>query len=378
MKLELQTTAKQLMKLLSRVAGAIRKSSATPILSNVKIASHGDDLTMTGCNLELEITATETIDRIEGRIDTTVDAKKLHSILSTLPDDEVVTLSNGKGDSIELKAAGGRFKLATLASSDYPTLAAFKDKTPSTTVQVKEDELKGLLERVKFAMGKADVRYYLNAMYFKIEGDELTAVATNGHHLAMDTLKLQTPVTDMREVILPRNTVIDFEGQLTSATDLVTLEFDDSCMRASFRCVTYVSKLTEGKFPDYRLVPRPVCTGAQVNREGLQLAAKRVQILAGDANKSGVRMSVTPDMAGGQMRLEARNTEDEEAEATIVFETAGVEQVEFGFNVSYLIDALGSVEDINVKLAVPANGGASMLTVPGLPRFQYLIMPMRT
>lgn len=377
MSFQLQTTASQLQALMSRVSGVIRKNCNVPILSNVKMIGTEGKLCLTGSNQELEITASKDIGVIHGVLATTVDAHKLNSILSTVPGDDSITLSSTKMDAVEVKGAFGRFKLATQPVADFPTFTPFTNGAERTTIQVKEEDLKDLLNRLSFAMGIADTRYYLNALHLQFKKQALTATASNGHHMATDTLSLETAVTQLRSVVLPRTTVLDFQKQLSGVSDLVTLEFDDACMRATFDCVTYLSKLSENKYPDISQVRLPVCKRAHINRESLRLAAQRVQILAGDSKHVGVKLSILPDMAGGVLRLDVRNANNEEAEVDVVFENAGVQGCDFGLNIAYLIEALRSVEDTCIDLAVPLDGGPALMTVPGLPDFRYLIMPMR-
>lgn len=377
MSFQLETTASQLQALMSRVSGIIRKNCNVPILSNVKMIGMDGKLCLTGTNQELEISASKNVGVIHGELATTVDAHKLNSILSTVPGTDNITLSSSKTDAVEVKGEFGRFKLATQPVADFPAFTPFANGVERTTIQVKEEDLKGLLNRLSFAMGIADTRYYLNAMHIQVKPQALIATASNGHHMATDTLPLGSFVSPLRSIVLPRTTVLDFQKQLSSVSDLVTLEFDETCMRATFDCVTYLSKLSENKYPDVAQVRLPSCKRAHLNRESARLAAQRVQILAGDSKHVGVKMSILPDLAGGVLRMDVRNANNEEAEVDVVFENAGVQGCDFGLNIGYLIEALKSVEDTCIDLAVPLDGGPAMITVPGLPDFRYLIMPMR-
>ncbi len=373
MSFKLTTTAGALLGLLGSVSGAVRRNSTVPVLNNVMMKGVDGRVSLTGSNLEVEVTATREIGTYSGAIDTTVDARKLQSILETITSSEELQMSTMANDRVQLKGASGRFVFATLPAADFPLVA--KPDVFTRTVTVKQSQLRSLIERLAFAMAINEVRYYLNGMMFKLDGDKLIATATNGHHLAVDEIELETTIGDACSVIVPRYTVSDLKRHLSTGDGLVTLEFSSSQMRAYFGNVTYVSKLVEGKFPDHRHIALPTSAVAIAERETLLLACQRTQILSAE-KLPGVRLTMARDLGGTMLRIETRNACHEEADVCMGLEYDGP-LMDVGLNVSYLIDALQSLNDKNILLQFSNGAGATLLSSPSRTAFKYILMPMR-
>src|SRR4030095_6769346 len=172
----------------------------------------------------------------------------LQDLLRALPDDTTLTI-DGAGSRMTLRAGRSRFNLQTLPATDYPRIGIGQDQVQALSLP--QRELKGLLKSVEFAMAPQDIRYYLNGMLLVIDRGSLQAVATDGHRLSWASLKIAGDY-QRQEVILPRKTVLELRTPLASdVDDPVTLNVLANQVRFTFANIELVSKVVDGKFPDY-------------------------------------------------------------------------------------------------------------------------------
>jgi DNA polymerase-3 subunit beta len=304
----------------------------------------------------------------DGTFATTVGARKLIDILRTLPSDQRVTLES-KDAKLILKGGKSKFTLQTLPAEDFPLVQEAPSFGPVFSLPQKT--LKSLMNQVSFAMAVHDIRYYLNGILFVAEGKQLSLVATDGHRLAFASATLDVEVPK-QEVILPRKTVLELQRLLSDKDGALELQFASNQAKFRFDGMEFVTKLVEGKFPDYnRVIPRNHKNILVLGRTALLSAMQRAAIMTTDKFK-GVRMSVEP----GVLRLAANNADQEEAVDEIDIEYTG-EAIEMGFNVTYLIDALTNMSQDMVRIELSDGNSSALLTIPDNEHFKYVVMPMR-
>jgi DNA polymerase-3 subunit beta len=259
-----------------------------------------------------------------------------------------------------------------------------------TPFSVPQKTLKGLIDQVHFAMAVHDIRYYLNGILFIAEGKTLTLVATDGHRLALAQSPLDVDVPARQEVILPRKTVLELQRllkadaqQATSdqgsgaaqdgaAAALIEMKFAHNQAKFSFSGMEFVTKLVEGKFPDYnRVIPKNHKNSVTLGRQPLLSSLQRAAILTSEKFK-GVRVNIEP----GLLRIGASNAEQEEAKEEIEIDYEG-DAIDIGFNVTYLIDALANMDAEMVRIDLQDGNASALFTLPDRPGFKYVVMPMR-
>ena len=297
---------------------------------------------------------------------TTVSARKLLDILRALPDEEVtLSLVNKR---LTVQCGRSRFNLQTLAAEEFPTVSHAEFNVDFT---LPSSAFKHLLAMVHFAMAAQDIRYYLNGMLLVCEADRVRAVATDGHRLALCETSREGESTPV-EVIIPRKTVLELARLLPEGDDAVRIQMASGQVRVSFGAVEFVSKLVEGKFPDYAKVV-PVANPKQflIGRESLMQALSRVAILTTDKFK-GVRCVLAP----GSLKISSTNTDQEEAQEEIEIDYSG-EPLDIGFNVTYLLDVLANLKTEQLRFAFGDALGSALVTLPDSDRFKYVVMPMR-
>jgi len=289
-------------------------------------------------------------------------------ILRSLPDDQVVTLSSAQ-NKLTLQAGKSRFTLQTLPAEDFPLVNEAADYGPAFTVP--QQTLKHLINQVHFAMAVHDIRYYLNGILFVAEGKTLTLVATDGHRLGLAQAQLQSDMPK-QEVILPRKTVLELQRLLRDEDTPIELRFAGNQAKFAFSGMEFVTKLVEGKFPDYnRVIPKNHKNAIVLGRAPLLASLQRAAIMTSEKFK-GVRVNVEP----GNLRIASSNAEQEEAKEELEIDYNG-DAIEIGFNVTYLIDALANLTQEMVKLELQDSNSSALITVPEQAGFKYVVMPMR-
>ena len=359
----------RLLEALQSVAGIVERRHTLPILANVLMRKNGAQLELTTSDLEIQVRTHADLGGDEGSFATTVGARKLIDILRALPADQVVTLSSAQ-NKLTLQAGKSRFTLQTLPSDDFPLVNEAVDFGP--TFSVPQKTLKDLINQVHFAMAVHDIRYYLNGILFIAEGKTLTLVATDGHRLGLAQATLETEVPSKQEVILPRKTVLELQRLLKDEDTPIEMRFAGNQARFAFSGMEFVTKLVEGKFPDYnRVIPKNHRNSVTLGRVPLLGCLQRAAILTSEKFK-GVRVNLEP----GVLRIASSNAEQEEAKEELEVDYGG-DAIDIGFNVTYLIDVLANVQQEMVKIELQDSSASALLTVPERPGFKYVVMPMR-
>jgi DNA polymerase-3 subunit beta len=367
----LKAPQQDLLDALQSVAGIVERRHTLPILANVLMRKNGGELELITSDLEIQVRTQAELGGDAGTFSTTVGARKLIDILRTLPSDQVVTLSAAQ-NKLTLTGGKSRFTLQTLPADDFPLVNEAVDFGPAFSVPQKT--LKALIDQVHFAMAVHDIRYYLNGILFVAEGKTLTLVATDGHRLGLAQAELESEMPK-QEVILPRKTVLELQRLLKDdkgGEGAIEMRFAGNQAKFSFSGMEFVTKLVEGKFPDYnRVIPKNHKNAVILGRQALLASLQRAAILTSEKFK-GVRVNIEP----GTLRIASSNAEQEEAKEEIEIDYGG-DAIEIGFNVTYLMDVLANIAHDMVKVELQDSNSSALITVPEQTGFKYVVMPMR-
>ncbi|MBJ7575517.1 DNA polymerase III subunit beta [Luteimonas sp. MC1828] len=355
------------LKPLAQVVNVVERRQTLPVLANLLVVVTGSQLSLTGTDLEVEMVARCGVDDAQdGEI--TIPARKLFDIVRALPDGSKVTVSQS-GDKVTVQAGRSRFTLASLPANDFPSI----DEVEATErVNVPEAALKELIERTSFAMAQQDVRYYLNGLLFDLADQRLRCVATDGHRLALCEAALEDSVQSKRQIIVPRKGVTELQRLLEGGDRVLELEMGRNHIRVKRDDVTFTSKLIDGRFPDYEaVIPIGADREVRIDREVLRAALQRAAILSNEKYR-GVRLEVSP----GQLKINAHNPEQEEAQEEVEADTS-VDGLAVGFNVNYLLDALGALRDETVVIALRDANSSALVREAANERSRHVVMPLR-
>jgi DNA polymerase-3 subunit beta len=364
--MKLTATREEILAPLQSVIGVVERRQTMPVLANVLLSARDNRLSITGTDLEVELVAASKANVAESG-DVTIPGRKLLDIFRALPEKTSVTLST-EGERASLRAGRSRFTLSTLPATEFPLV---DDINAQQTVEVSQAEFRRLIDKTHFSMAQQDVRYYLNGMLLETEGKSLRAVATDGHRLALCETELSSRATASQQVIVPRKGVLELQ-RILGAEGNIELAVGTNHVRAQIGDIRFTSKLIDGRFPEYgRVIPANPTKIVEADRETLRQSLQRTAILSNEKYR-GVRLTVRPDL----LTIQAHNPEQEEAEDQIEVAYKG-DEVEIGFNVNYLLDALAAIETEKVEIGLTDSNSSCLIRAPGTTNTKYVVMPMR-
>jgi DNA polymerase-3 subunit beta len=356
-----------LLKPLQMIVGVVERRQTLPILGNVLVRVNGNVVTLAATDLEVELRTSVEVESAKDE-EFTLPARKFLDICKALPEGVDINLEV-EGDKAVLRAGRGRYSLGILPAQDFPSV---EEKPAVEQFAITEDALKGLLERTQFAMAQQDVRYYLNGLLLEVRGGRLRAVATDGHRLAISEVVDDDLLGKDIQVIVPRKAVLELGRLLERVTATVSVEISPSHIKVVIADTTFISKLIDGRFPDYeRVIPRGNADVMVADKEVLRQALVRTAILSNEKYR-GIRFKLERDSA----ELVAHNPEQEEAEERVEVNYEGSEMV-VGFNVGYLLDVISVLDTDRVELSLIDANSSCMIRGQGREDSRYVVMPMR-
>ncbi len=364
--MKLSAAREALLRPLQAVIGVVERRQTMPILANVLLVAKDGELSVTATDLEVELVANTEVS-VESGGEVTVPGRKLLDICRALPEDAEVSISQS-GEKLVLKSGRSKFTLTTLPAAEFPTV---EDINAGHSVTVSQAVLGRILEKTHFSMAQQDVRYYLNGLLLETSDNLLRAVATDGHRLALCEVALDGGKAPEQQVIVPRKGVLELQ-RLMSGEGELAIELGTNHVRIQLDGIRFTSKLIDGRFPEYdRVIPQDTSNAMSADRGVFKSALQRTAILSNEKYR-GIRLIIRED----NMVLQTHNPEQEEAEEELEIEYSG-EEIEIGFNVNYLLDALNAIETDEVSLAVVDGNSSCLIREPGKDDCKYVVMPMR-
>ncbi len=362
-----QGTRENFLQSLQAVSGIVEKRHTLPILSNVLIQKSSTELTFQATDIEIQLKTTAHTIGAED-VSLTVGARKLQDILKSLPESSEVAITFEE-KRLQIRAGKSRFNLQTLPSDDFPTMQVVDADVARITVT--QGQFKRLLSLVQYSMAQQDIRYYLNGLLLVFSDNQIKVIATDGHRLAFAKELVQHSL-NKADLILPRKAVFELSRQLNDSDENLEISISKTQAVFKFGNVELVSKLIDGKFPDYeRVIPQHLPKPLVLNRQILLQALLRVAILTTDKFR-GVRLV----LSNGTLKIVSTNSDQEDGEDEIEVEFQG-QPIDVGFNVTYLLDVLNNIDDEDIECYLTDSSSSALLMLPGTDRFKYVVMPMR-
>ncbi len=363
-----KTNRDALLRPLQIVSGIVERRHTLPILANILIKKEGETVSFLSTDIEVQISTHAPVGAGGEAVATTVAARKLLDILRVLPETDDISLSLAN-KRMTVQSGKSRFSLQTLAAEEFPTVTQAKQY--DATVTLPQKTLKHLFNMVHFSMAQQDIRYYLNGLLLVVEGNNVIAVATDGHRMAFCQVQIEQEFAH-QNVIIPRKTIMELQRLLEEIDDPVQIDIAGNQIKLQFSDIELISKLVEGKFPDYkRVLPANHRNEFIIDRNALLRSLQRVAIMTSDKFK-GVRCLISP----GSMKITSINADQEEAVEELEIDYGG-ESVDIGFNVTYLLDVLNNLKCDQVHISLGDANASALISIPGNADFKYVVMPMR-
>ena len=364
--MKLTAEREKLLAPLQAVIGVVERRQTMPVLANVLLAARDNKLSITGTDLEVELVASTQVS-VQASGDITIPGRKLLDIFRSLPEKTSITLAT-EGERVSLRAGRSRFTLTSLPAAEFPLV---EEINAQQTLTVAQGEFRRLIDKTHFSMAQQDVRYYLNGLLLETDGKSLRAVATDGHRLALAEMTLEGKGKGTHQVIVPRKGVLELQ-RILGTEGTIELAVGTNHVRAQIGDIRFTSKLIDGRFPEYgRVIPASPPRMVEADREALRQALQRTAILSNEKYR-GIRLTARPDL----LTIQAHNPEQEEAEDQVEVSYKG-EEVEIGFNVNYLLDALSAIDSDKVEIGLTDSNSSCLIHAPGTAHTRYVVMPMR-
>ena len=356
-----------LLSPLQLVNSVVERKQSIPILSNVLVTLKKEGMTLTATDMEVELIVKVAQEMGMEEV-FTLPARKLFDICKALPEASSMQF-NLKKDQAEIVSGKSKFILATLPARDFPQI---DEINVDINFELTQGTLKKLLEDTMFAMAQQDVRYYLNGLLFEVSNNSLRAVATDGHRLALKEIALSKEIPEKKQVIVPRKAITELMRLLENSEDTMEILIGQNHIRLNIGDIRFTSKLIDGKFPDYeRVIPVEEENTIIADREKLRQSLNRASILSNEKYK-GIGVQIKNSL----LKAHAHNAEQEEAQEEIEIEYGG-EEMEIGFNVIYLLDALSAIKTDRVKITIKDPSSSCLILPEEGGQCKYVVMPMR-
>ncbi|CAM4503806.1 MAG: Beta sliding clamp [Legionella sp.] len=349
------------------VAGAVDKKQSLAILSNFLFKLVDGQLSITATDLEIEISAQVPCESAQTEGSITVPAKKFIDIIRSLDEQSSPNLRVDNG-ILTIKQGRSSFKLTTLPADGYPLS---EDECNDVELSIPRLVLLQLLQSTHFAMSQQDVRVFLNGLFLDFEPNLISAVATDGHRMAI--CRHQCENSSDKKLLIPKKGIQELLRLLNGIDDEhVLLAAGKSHFKLVSKQFVFLSKLIEARFPPYaKAIPRNQDKQIIIDCMILKRALSRIVILAHEKSKA-VMLHLQP----GLLTLIANNNEQEEAVESLVAETQG-DELKIGLNATYLLDVLSHFGDGQIRLSLSHMDSSILIESLENEHYQYIIMPMK-
>ncbi len=358
-----------MLRPLQLATGVVERRQTLPVLANLHVQATKDgQLRLTATDMEVELVAQIDSVTVEREGEATIPARKWADIWRSLPESAQVSVEVGDERAV-LHCGRSRFSLAILPPSDFPKIEGAEGET---RLQLSTADMRRLVDKVGFSMAQQDVRYFLNGMLLEVTSDHLRVVATDGHRLALCTLRNGVKGLEKLQVIVPRKGVQEIARLLDESDGEVQLSISANHLRVGYGRYSLTSRLIDGTFPDYeKVIPADISKTVVGDRDTLKLAFQRASILSNEKYR-GVRLTVEDN----QLTVQASNPEQEEAVEVVDVGYEG-SRLEIGFNVGYLQDVLNVLPAADLRLGVSDGNKSALIESAGDALASYVVMPMR-
>ena len=355
---------------LTAVTATVPAKTTLPVLANILVETTDRGIRLSGTDLDMAVSTDLTADvESEGAI--TIPAKKLAEIVRELPSAPVRISTTGE-QRVSLECSRSRFRLLGLPRDEFPAFPAVKF---NDSWRIRSGELQKLISHTAFAVSTEESRPILNGVLWELKPEYMRMVATNGHRLAKMELPVSTVSSSLSgDMIVPPKALEQVRRLFPAEEELEIGRGENHIgFRSPFTAV--YTRLIEGPYPNYeQVIPKDNDRIAVADKGALVSALKRMSVVASDQthrirlsfNAGMLKFSVqTPDLGEAQDELPIRFTGD---------------QLDIGFNASYLLEILRYIPTDDVRITLKAPERAATLEPEGWndpSSYLCLVMPLR-
>ncbi len=360
-----------LQQALNYCQGVIEKRSTLPILSNILLDVKKNSLTLTATDLDLifihKINNIEVLE--EGN--TTTTSSIMYDIVRKFSPGKKINLTLTDTSKLHLESEKSVFNLNCISSTEFPIT---DENFNQNEFIIKSKNLLKLMNKCKFSVSNDETRHYLSGIYLhQTEVDEknyLTAVATDSHRMSISKIKLDNKI-DFEPVILPKKTIFQLCSLLDNYDGDVKVSNVKSKIKFELSNSILISKLIDGKFPNYiQVIPKNNQKKLEINLKTFLNSVDRVASVSLD-KKDGVKFNLTKD----NLSLSVNNTNSGDGKENLIAKFE--HDLEISFNSRYLIDVASQLDGEKIEIFLNDTGSPALIKDPGDFDSIFVVMPMK-
>ena len=360
-----------LQKSLGYCQGVIEKRSTLPILSNILIEAANSKLKITATDLDLifvnEISNIKIFD--EGK--TTTSSSIMFDIVRKIPSGSQINFENTGESKLQLESKKSLFNLNSINASEFPITDENFNENEFT---INSKDLLKLLNKCKFSISNDETRHYLSGIFFhQTQTDDknfLTAAATDSHRMSISKIRLKNKI-EFEPIILPKKTIFQLCSLLEDYDGEVKVSNIKSKIKFELNNSILISKLIDGKFPNYiQVIPRENQKKLEIDLKSFLNSVDRVASVSLD-KKDGVKFNLTKDNL--DLSVNNTNSGDGKESLSVKFET----DLDISFNSRYLLDIASQLNGDNIEIYLKDTGSPALIKDPADFDSIYVVMPMK-
>ena len=361
-----------LLKSLGHAHGVIEKKSTLPILSNVLIEAKNEKVKITATDLDLVYTEEIPAIKVTNEGSTTTSASVFYDILRKLPSGAQVNMSLNTNNRLKLETGNSTFSLLCISTENFPlSNEVFETKN----FEVDSKKFLKLLHKTKISISGDETRHYLSGIFFhktnSKENTYLTGVSTDSHRLSSSSLKIDTN-TEFESTILPKKTVFQLLSLLEETTSNLKISSSKSKIKFEIQNSVLVSKVIDGKFPDYsKVIPANNEKKLEIKLNEFKNSIERVISVSSD-KKEGLKMHLTK----GTIKMSVNSPNSGEGVENLSA-TYNADDINIVFNSRYLIDIASQIENDTIVVLLKDAGSPVMIRDLSDKNSFYVVMPMK-
>ncbi|MDP9309991.1 MAG: DNA polymerase III subunit beta [Chloroflexota bacterium] len=361
---------------LSVVSHAVASKSTLPVLSNILLTTEGGRLRLQATNLEVGITCWIGA-KVEDEGAVTIPAKLLGDFVANLPNDAVTLTLDERTQTVHLRCARSEANIKGIEADEFPSIPTVEADEP--TVAIASDVLRTAINQVAFAAASDDTRPVLAGVLIKLQGNQAIFSATDGFRLSVKTIELAEPVATAQEVIVPARALIELGRIIGDSENPVELTITPNGGQVLFHTenVDLVSRLIDGKFPDYqRIIPKQYATRAVMDRSSFLRDAKQSSVFASSsANIAKLTLEAGAEWGPGRMTLSANAAEVGDNKSDLEGQITG-EGGQIALNIKFLQEALGAIDTPQIAFEMQSQAAPGVFRPVGDDSLLIIVMPM--
>ena len=357
---------------LAVVSRAVSNRSTLPVLANVLLKTEDGGLRLTTTNLEIGL-----IYWVPGKVETdgatTVPARLLTDLVSSLPGGQRIDLETGAGETLHVTSGPFQSHVKGIDADEFPSIQPTGERP---TTRIAQNVLKQALEETAFAAATDEARPILTGVLCRFEGDTVTLAAADNYRIAVKTLQTLLPVEET-SLVVPARSYTELMRILSDTDDPVDIMLAPARSQVIFHVDTIelVSRLIDGQFPNYQqVVPSSHSTRAIVDRDEL-LKAVRLSALIASSAANVVKLRIGEEGSAGITIAAAADVGDAEGQVEATLEG---DPVTVAFNARYLTEALQNVDGDQLALELNGPLSSGVFKPVGDDDYVHVIMPVRT